>query len=61
MKVRKHKKMQGGSVIMDWDQVVKKISVSSNANMISALYDESTSTYWQSSGQQNKVYECSSK
>ena len=53
--MRKHKKMQGGSVIMDWDQVVKKISVSSNVNQMSALYDESTSTYWQSSGQQNKV------
>ena len=42
-------------MIMDWDQVVKKISVSSNVNQMAALYDESTSSYWQSSGQQNKV------
>jgi len=42
-------------VIMDWDQVVKKITVSSNTGQSSALFDDSTSTYWQSSGQQNKV------
>ena len=50
--------MQGGSVIMDWDQVVKKVSVSSNTSQMSALYDESTSTFWQSSGQQNRVCVC---
>jgi len=40
---------------MEWDQVVEKISVSSNNSQLPALIDHSTTTYWQSSGQQNKV------
>jgi len=40
---------------MEWDQVVEKISVSSNNSQLPALIDHSTTTFWQSSGQQNKV------
>ena len=43
---------------MEWDQVVEKISVSSNNSQLPALIDHSTTTFWQSSGQQNKVNVC---
>lgn len=47
--------MMGGSVVNDWDQVVRHISVSSNENQANRLVDGSDKTYWQSSGAQGKV------
>lgn len=47
--------MMGGSVVNDWDQVVRHVSVSSNENQVNRLIDGSDKTYWQSSGAQGKV------
>ncbi len=47
--------MMGGSVVSEWDQVIRHISVSSNENQVSRLIDGSDKTYWQSSGAQGKV------
>ncbi len=46
--------MQGGSVVMEWDQIVRHLSVSSNENQAYRLIDGNHSTYWQSSGPQGK-------
>jgi len=51
---RKKKKMRGGSVVMDWDQIVRNISVSSNESQACRLIDSIHSTCWQSSGPQGK-------
>ena len=51
---RKKKKMRGGSVVMDWDQIVRHLSVSSNDSQAYRLIDGNHSTYWQSSGPQGK-------
>ena len=51
----KKKKMRGGSVLMDWDQIVRHFSVSSNESSAHKLIDGVHSTYWQSSGPQGKV------
>ena len=40
---------------MDWDQIVKHLSVSSNEGVAYRLIDGNHSTYWQSSGPQGKV------
>ena len=48
-------KMLGGSVVGDWDQVVRHLTVSSNENLAYRLIDGNDSTYWQSSGPQGKV------
>ena len=47
--------MTGGSVVNDWDQVVRHLSVSSNENQAQRLIDGNDTTYWQSSGPQGKV------
>ena len=47
--------MLGGSVVGDWDQVVRHLTVSSNENLAYRLIDGNDSTYWQSSGPQGKV------
>ena len=47
--------MRGGSVVMDWDQIVKHLTVSSNESQAYRLIDSSHSTFWQSSGPQGKV------
>ena len=47
--------MRGGSVVMDWDQIVKTLTVSSNEGQACRLIDGIHSTYWQSSGPQGKV------
>lgn len=52
---RRKKKMRGGSVVMDWDQIVRHLSVSSNEQQAGKLMDGVHSTYWQSSGPQGKV------
>ena len=41
---------------MDWDQIVKHLTVSSNESQAYRLIDSSHSTFWQSSGPQGKVY-----
>lgn len=46
--------MRGGSVVMDWDQIVRHLSVSSNDSQAYRLIDGNHSTYWQSSGPQGK-------
>lgn len=46
--------MQGGSVVMEWDQIVRHLSVSSNENQAYRLMDGNHGTYWQSSGPQGK-------
>ena len=51
----KKKKMRGGSVLMDWDQIVRHFSVSSNESSAHKLIDGVHTTYWQSSGPQGKV------
>ena len=48
--------MRGGSVVMDWDQIVKHLTISSNESQAYRLIDSSHSTFWQSSGPQGKVY-----
>ena len=40
---------------MDWDQIVKTLTVSSNEGQACRLIDGIHSTYWQSSGPQGKV------
>ena len=55
LKRRKKKMMHGGSVVMDWDQIVRHLTVSSNESLSYRLIDGSHSTYWQSSGPQGKV------
>ena len=40
---------------MDWDQIVRHLSVSSNESQAYRLIDGIHSTYWQSSGPQGKV------
>jgi len=40
---------------MDWDQIVRNISVSSNESQACRLIDGIHSTCWQSSGPQGKV------
>jgi E3 ubiquitin-protein ligase HERC2 len=54
--LRRHRKqaMRGGSVVMDWDQIVKHLTVSSNESQAYRLIDSSHSTFWQSSGPQGK-------
>ena len=47
--------MLGGSIVNEWDQVVRHLSVSSNENQVHRLTDGNDSTYWQSSGPQGKV------
>lgn len=47
--------MRGGSVVMDWDQIVRHLSVSSNEGQAYRLTDGTHSTFWQSSGTQGKV------
>ena len=47
----------GGSVVNDWDQVVRHLSVSSNENLAYRLIDGNDTTFWQSSGPQGKVRE----
>ena len=49
--------MMGGSVVNDWDQIVRHMTVSSNENMVHRLIDGNDSTCWQSSGPQGKVRE----
>ena len=51
----KERKVKGGSIIVEWDQVVAKVTASSNENSVSHLWDNDATTYWQSSGQQGKV------
>ena len=41
---------------MDWDQIVKSLTVSSNEGQACRLIDGIHSTYWQSSGPQGKVW-----
>lgn len=52
---RKKKKMRGGSVVMDWDQIVRHLSVSSNEAQAFRLTDGTHTTFWQSSGTMGKV------
>ena len=52
---RRKKTMRGGSVVMDWDQIVRHLTVSSNESQAYRLIDASHSTFWQSSGPQGKV------
>ncbi|CAI8025927.1 E3 ubiquitin-protein ligase HERC2, partial [Geodia barretti] len=54
--LRRHRKkaMRGGSVVMDWDQIVKHLTISSNESQAYRLIDSSHSTFWQSSGPQGK-------
>ena len=47
--------MRGGSVVMDWDQIVRHLSVSSNEGQAYRLTDGTHTTFWQSSGTQGKV------
>ena len=47
--------MRGGMIVMDWEQVVRHLSVSSNESQANRLTDGVHSTYWQSSGPQGKV------
>lgn len=52
---RKKKKIRGGSVVMEWDQIVRHISVSSNEDCAYRLMDGNQTTCWQSSGTQGKA------
>ena len=54
---RKKKKMRGGMIVMDWEQIVRRLSVSSNESQANRLTDGIHSTFWQSSGPQGKVSE----
>jgi hypothetical protein len=47
--------MRGGSVVMDWDQIVRHLSVSSNEAQAFRLTDGTHTTCWQSSGTMGKV------
>lgn len=47
--------MLGGSIVNEWDQIVRNITVSSNESQAHRLYDNIEATYWQSSGPQGKV------
>ena len=47
--------MRGGMIVMDWEQIVRHLSVSSNESQVNRLTDGVHSTYWQSSGPQGKV------
>jgi E3 ubiquitin-protein ligase HERC2 len=51
---RRQRKVKGGSIIMDWDQVIVQGTVSSNEGAAAHLWDNDPSTYWQSSGPQGK-------
>ena len=42
-------------MVMDWDQIVRHVSVSSNEAQAYRLMDGIQTTYWQSSGTQGKV------
>lgn len=42
-------------IVMDWEQIVRHLSVSSNESQVNRLTDGVHSTYWQSSGPQGKV------
>jgi hypothetical protein len=42
-------------IVMDWDQIVRHLTVSSNESQANRLTDGIHSTYWQSSGPQGKV------
>ena len=53
---RRKKEMRGGSVVMDWDQIVRHLTVSSNESQAYRLIDGSHNTFWQSSGPQGKVW-----
>lgn len=48
-------KMLGGSIVNEWDQIVRHLTVSSNEGQAVRLYDGTEATYWQSSGPQGKV------
>lgn len=48
-------KMLGGSIVNEWDQIVRHLSVASNEAQAFRLYDGTEATYWQSSGPQGKV------
>ena len=52
---RKKKKIRGGSVVMEWDQIVRRISVSSSEDSTYRLMDGNQTTCWQSSGAQGKA------
>ena len=52
---RRERKVKGGSIIVEWDQVVARVTASSNQNAVPHLWDKDATTYWQSSGQQGKV------
>lgn len=47
--------MLGGSIVNEWDQIVRHLTVSSNEGQAVRLYDGTEATYWQSSGPQGKV------
>lgn len=47
--------MLGGSIVNEWDQIIRHLSVSSNEGQAMRLYDGTEATYWQSSGPQGKV------
>lgn len=47
--------MLGGSVVNEWDQIIRNTTVSSNEAQVYRLYDGNEGTYWQSSGPQGKV------
>ena len=47
--------MLGGSIVNEWDQIVRNLTVSSNESQAYRLYDNIEATYWQSSGPQGKV------
>lgn len=53
--LRKERKIKGGSIIVEWDQVVAKVTASSNESAVPHLWDNDATTYWQSNGQQGKV------
>lgn len=53
--LRRERKVKGGSIIVEWDQVVAKVTASSNEGAVSHLWDNDATTYWQSSGPQGKV------
>lgn len=53
--------MCGGSVVMDWDQIVRYLTVSSNGGQAFRLMDGAPTTFWQSSGTQGKVRERAEK
>ena len=42
-------------MVMEWDQIVKCISVSSSEDLAYRLMDGNQTTCWQSSGNQGKV------